>query len=911
MNLRRFVIFGFLLLVVNSAYLASFAQASIFYEANVLLHLGLGLVLAIAAAMLLRRYPLPAGAFLVAAVPALYLVFRGNTYDQRMVLGVHIAIGVIAVLLVGWQLMRSRQYVAGYVTALCILVLLPLSTTLYRKLHPNPSDHIHNPASAALTMNEEGAGSKSPFAPSSAQTDSGKIIPSNFFMDSKGCGDCHKDAYEQWSGSMHHFASFNNQFYRKSIEHMQDVIGTRPSKWCAGCHDHAVFFNGRFDRPIREQIDTPEAQAGLGCMSCHAIVHVASTLGNGDFTVEYPPLHELAASHNKYLQALDRFLVYLNPKPHKAVFMKPFMRGESAEFCAACHKVHLDVPVNNYRWVRGFNDYDNWQASGVSGQGARSFYYPAKSQVCSDCHMPLVASHDPGNRDGKIHSHRFPAANTAVPYVNQDNDQLQATEQFLKSGFITVDIFAVSPVEDRDGSTKMLRRTETVQVNSTFAVGEEAEQGGTAFIRDVGKIAAPLNSATVALEPESMVRVDVVVRTRKIGHFFPGGTVDGFDTWLELQAKDAGGNIIFWSGSVSDDGRGPVEPGAHFYRSYQLDGEGYPINKRNAWQTRSLLYVRLIPPGAADVAHYRVKVPKNARGPIQFTAKLNYRKFAWYFTQFAYAGEAKPGQDPTLLGKGHDGLEYDFSPRLIPANVSGKIRDRIPDLPIVTLAHAEVEVPLGKASWSPVVRKQDRERWNDFGIGLLLQGDLKGAEYAFKKVTEAEAGYADGWLNVARALIQEGEVEAAKPYLARAIAIAPEFGRNFFFQAAVQKADGDYDGALKSLERVRRQYPRDRVVLNQIARMLFLKREYARAIDTLKQVNAVDPEDVQMHYTWMLCSRGLGNAADAGREEKLFRRFKADEAAQAITARRRAISPEDNNERQPIHDHESALKGGF
>ena len=97
--------------------------------------------------------------------------------------------------------------------------------------------------------------------------------------------------------------------------------------------------------------------------------------------------------------------------------MKPFMREDAAEFCSACHKVHLDVPVNNYRWLRGFNEYDNWQASGVSGQGARSFYYPPKSQACADCHMPLVASHDPGNRDGKVHSHRFPAANTAVPYV--------------------------------------------------------------------------------------------------------------------------------------------------------------------------------------------------------------------------------------------------------------------------------------------------------------------------------------------------------------------------------------------------------------------------------------------------------------------------------------------------------------
>ena len=61
-----------------------------------------------------------------------------------------------------------------------------------------------------------------------------------------------------------------------------------------------------------------------------------------------------------------------------------------------------------------------------------------------------------------------------------------------------------------------------------------------------------------------------------------------------------------------------------------------------------------------------------------------------------------------------------------------------------------------------MVGKEDRERWNDWGIGLLLQGDLKGAEYAFLQVTEAEPGYADGWLNVARALIQEGETDAAQ-----------------------------------------------------------------------------------------------------------------------------------------------------
>src|SRR5262249_6221057 len=174
------------------------------------------------------------------------------------------------------------------------------------------------------------------------------------------------------------------------------------------CHDHAVFFNGRFDRPIREQIDTAEAQAGLACTSCHSIVHVAGTVGNGAFTIAYPPLHALAASRNPALHGLDRFLTYLEPGPHKRTFMKPFMREQASEFCAACHKVPLDVPVNSYRWLRGFDEYDAWQASGVSGEGARSFYYPQEPKSCVGCHMPLVDSRDPGNRGGKVHSHRFP-----------------------------------------------------------------------------------------------------------------------------------------------------------------------------------------------------------------------------------------------------------------------------------------------------------------------------------------------------------------------------------------------------------------------------------------------------------------------------------------------------------------------
>jgi tetratricopeptide (TPR) repeat protein len=908
-TLPRWVSAGFWVLLVNTGYVWAFASPTLFYMANVLLHVVLGLAVAVGAALLWRRVGQVAdlSRTVRSAVPiailatalGLYLTIAGATRDHRWALWTHIGAALVAVALLAPMLARrSRLFLA----CAALLVALPLGARIYGRLFPNPDDRIVNPAAAPRSMAEEGGGPRSPFFPSSAKTNVGGLIPSNFFMDSAKCGECHKDIYEQWKSSMHHFSSFNNQFYRKSIEYMQDVVGTRPSKWCAGCHDHAVFFNGRFDKPIREQIDTPEAQAGLACTSCHSIVHVGGTMGNGDFTIQYPPLHELASSRNPVIQAADHFLTYLDPEPHRRTFLTPFMREQPAEFCSACHKVHLDVPVNQYRWVRGFNDYDNWQASGVSGQGARSFYYPAKSMTCVDCHMPRVASHDAGNVDGSVHSHRFGAANMAVAYANGDEAQMKTVEGFLKSGFITADIFAASP--ESESAAPMVRRTgEGPQLSSTFAVGEEAEQSRQVYLRDVGQVAAPLNVSETRFQPGSTARVDVVVRTRTIGHFFPAGTIDAFDVWLELEGKDAAGRTIYWSGRVEDGGRGPVERGAHFYRAYLIDENGNAINKRNAWQARSTLYVRLIPPGAADVAHFRVRIPKDARGPITFEARLNYRKFSWYYTQFSYAGVPGPG----AAGPSFDDRKFTFEPVNIPRNVSGRIKREIPELPILTLAKAEAKLELADApsAWRPVVRKQDRERWNDWGIGLLLQGDLKGAEYAFREVTEAEPGYADGWLNVARALIQEGETEAAKPYIERALAINSRLGRVHFFKAMVEKADGDYDAALGSLETARAQYPRDRVVLNQVGRIRFLKRDYAGTVKALQAALAVDPEDLQAHYNLMLAWRGLGQTEKAAREEALFKRFKADEAAQALTAKPRMLSPEDNNERQAIHEHDS------
>ncbi|HET8676017.1 MAG TPA: multiheme c-type cytochrome, partial [Blastocatellia bacterium] len=455
----KFLIAGFILLLINSSYLAAYAEPTLFYFGNVALHLLMGLVLAVTSGIYLRKRLGELSRSMLFAVIALalstgfgvFLMIFGATRPYRWALYSHILLAVAgSIPIVVLMVKLARQYAQSnrrklvQVAVVCFMLVLPVATTAYDRYIGTARDKIINPDLVPLNMEGEGAGPHSPFFPSSAETNVGGTIPSTFFMTSQDCARCHKDIYDQWNSSAHHFGSFNNQWYRKSIEYMQDVIGTKPSKWCAGCHDHAVFFNGRFDRPIKEQIDTPEAQNGLGCTSCHSIVHVKSTMGQGDFTIEYPPMHDLAVSDNKVLRWAHDYLLRLDPQPHKKTFLKSFHTDQTPEFCSSCHKVHLDIPVNNYRWFRGFNDYDNWQASGISGEGARSFYYPAKPSKCADCHMPMVASNDPAAIDGKVHSHRFPGANTALPHVNGDEEQMKVVQDFLRDGQVSIDIFGMA-----------------------------------------------------------------------------------------------------------------------------------------------------------------------------------------------------------------------------------------------------------------------------------------------------------------------------------------------------------------------------------------------------------------------------------------------------------------------------------
>ncbi len=897
MTWKRLAAAGTALLLVNSGYLLAAREATLLHAAQILLHPLLALAVLKVLAFdhrriraALRAEPLRAaflGTGAVVVLSGVGLVILGA---NRPLLIAHLAAAA------GFALLLARRRVL--LAPLLVAVSIPVGGLL-RGLLPETEPALNAGLPPAAMAGEAMGGASGPFYPSAAATADGELIPAEFFMGSDACGRCHQDITRQWEDSAHRFASFNNPWYRRSIEYMQSVVGVTPSKWCAGCHDHAVLFSGLMDKPIEEIVDLPAANAGLGCVSCHAITRVRNTMGNAGFVIEYPEMNDLASSEDPLLRTLHDLVIHLDPEPHRQAFLKPIHQGDSSAFCSTCHKVHLDEPVNHYRWLRGFNSYDNWQASGVSGHGARSFYYPEETSTCADCHMPPVPGEDPAARDGLIRSHRFAAANTALPVHFGRDQQLQAVRDFLAAGQVTVDIFALTrgggAAPDDEGPDR--EAADPLTLASTFAVGEEAMPAPARYqaAGPAGALTAPLDLERPALQPGESVRVDVVVRTRKVGHFFPSGTVDAHDVWLEFRAEDASGRAFFWSGFTEGEDA-PVEPSAHFFRSLMLDERGNPINKRNAWAARSALYVTQIPPGAAHTVRYRVRIPEDAVGPVKLTARLNYRKFAWWHTQWVFRGT--PLSDGEVA-PGFDDRTWVLDP------------DReAPDVPIVTMASAELELPVGEAV--PPAEGDARDvalRFNDYGIGLLLQGDLRGAEAAFQRVAELDPSFPDAPVNLARVRIQEGDPEGARDAADAALALSPRLPRALFFRAMALKALGRYDDALRDLRVVAEAHPGDRVVNNQIGRLLFLKREYAEAAAVLERTLRIDPEDLEAHYNLMLAARGLRDAEGAARHQELYLRFKADESADATGGDYRRTHPEDNNERLPIHEHRNGLDG--
>jgi tetratricopeptide (TPR) repeat protein len=184
------------------------------------------------------------------------------------------------------------------------------------------------------------------------------------------------------------------------------------------------------------------------------------------------------------------------------------------------------------------------------------------------------------------------------------------------------------------------------------------------------------------------------------------------------------------------------------------------------------------------------------------------------------------------------------------------------------------------------------------------------AAAAFDKITLIDPANPDGWVNIGRVRLQEGNLSAARKALDLALSFSPHLARAHYFYARMLRNEGHYDEAIAHLRQVLAQYPRDRVAHDDFGRILFLQRHYSDAVKEFTATLAIDPEDLEANYNLMLCYTGLGQPDRAAEFQKRYLRFKADEAAQTLTGPYRQSHPEDNLERQPIHEHTSACAAG-
>lgn len=725
------------------------------------------------------------------------------------------------------------------------------------------------------------------FKPSLVKTTDGNLVSARALMMDDYCKKCHPDVYEGWFHSVHHISSFNNPAYRASVRETRKVLFEREgnvkgSRWCAGCHDPVPFLSGAFDNKDFDDIRDPTAHAGITCTVCHAMTHVNSTVGNADYTIEEPLHYPFAYSTNPALQFVNQQLVKAKPSFHKQTFLKPFHK--TAEFCSVCHKVSLPKEVTAYKeFLRGQNHYDPFLLSGVSGHGARSFYYPPKAtEKCAGCHMPLVASKDFGaklfddTKELKIHNHLFPAANTGIAHLRNEPKIVAAHQKFLE-GVMRVDIFGVK----EDGTIN-------------------------------GRLHAPLRPAVPSLEPGKTYLLEVVLRTLKMGHQFTQGTVDSNEVWVDVTAT-SGGRIIGRSGGM--DSQGEVDRWSHFVNVFMLDRHGRRINRRNAQDIFVPLYNHQIPPGAAQAVHYELNVPPDVTEPIEVSVKLQYRKFDREYMAFV-AQAALPADAPLR----------DHTPGQAYVN----------SLPITTLAADRVTFPLTMAKAPPQAAPEIPvwQRWNDYGIGLLLEGqgieskgELRQAADAFAEVEKLKQYH--GPLNLARVYFAEGRLDEAVAALERAAEYkdppAPRWTLAWL-TGVVNKQQGHLDSAITNLrsvvedrtpEMIERgfDFSRDYLVINELGQTLFERAKQFRgesrkeqrekyladAITQYEKTLAIDSENVAAHFNLAQIYSIRGDEAKAAHHRQLHAKYKPDDnASDRAIAAARDFYPAANHAAEPL-----------
>lgn len=225
-------------------------------------------------------------------------------------------------------------------------------------------------------------------------------------LDPENCKDCHPKHYEEWSSSMHAYATRDPVFIAMNKRGQEQAnLGA----FCVNCHaPMAVIENKITD--FADLSDVPKHLQGVTCYFCHNAIGVNEPHNNANIVL---------ANDTIMRGALDRPLkpTAHGVAPSRSKFHDPDQL-DSSLLCGTCHDI---VTPNGTHIERTLVEY-------LESVNAK----PDGFNSCQDCHMKRsrieqpAAPGYPGVSARKVHSHLWPGVDVALTPDMPNQDALRS-----------------------------------------------------------------------------------------------------------------------------------------------------------------------------------------------------------------------------------------------------------------------------------------------------------------------------------------------------------------------------------------------------------------------------------------------------------------------------------------------------
>jgi hypothetical protein len=265
--------------------------------------------------------------------------------------------------------------------------------------------------------------------------------------DPEECQECHPDHYQQWSGSMHAYAS-EDPVFRAMNAMGQRETGGELGDFCVQCHAPAAVALGEtVDGSNLDEV--PAELQGVTCWYCHQVESVDGEHNN-----------PLSVAQDRVMRGPLGDAVPTDA--HESAYSALHDREDlgSSGMCGSCHDIMTPLGGHIER------TYAEWQQS--------LFAKPVFGLSCASCHLPgkegLAAEAD-GVKLRRVHDHSMPGVDVALtPWPEA------ATQQALVQELLDDSLNAFLCVSPPGDPTLVVVTLENVAAGHMFPSGATADR---------------------------------------------------------------------------------------------------------------------------------------------------------------------------------------------------------------------------------------------------------------------------------------------------------------------------------------------------------------------------------------------------------------------------------------------------